>query len=320
MDEETGAITTDAPEDFDVENAFLSNLNGDAEKKRLPEGEENGTPAKGEETPKDDEENGSEKPEAETTTDTDTPSPEDAELEVKVGEETHKVKVKDLTRLYGQEAALTRKSQEVAALRATADAEASRATAALKGAIDRANERWRPYAEIDFLVLAQQVDAPTLQQIRQDAQAAANDVRFYTEELTGLEKATKDAATQQHNAEAQATIKELTDPDKGIKGFGPDMYRELVGYAIQQGMPAERANAVTNAAALRMMHKAMMFDRQTTSAAEKVERVINKASKVVKPGSGSQSGNRSQNDAMARLRKSGTTDDAADAFLSRMRD
>jgi hypothetical protein len=70
-----------------------------------------------------------------------------------------------------------------------------------------------------------------------------------------------------------------------------------------------------------MAHKAMMFDRAATSAATKVEKVVNKATKTLRGGSGHpSSGTRSEQDAMARLRRSGSREDAASAFLSSMRD
>ncbi len=317
MSDDTGSIGNDEP--FDIETAFLSNLNGGS--KSPPEREEKGADVPEQETPADDADTDDSKPETEATEDDATPSPEDAEVTVKVGEEEHKVKVKDLTLLYGQEAALTRKSQEVAQARATADAEALKATTALRGMLDRANARWEPYSKLDFLVLAQQVDADTLTQVRADALAAANDVRFLTEELSGVEKTTRESQQATANAEAQATIKALEHPDTGIKGFGPTLYNEIVGYMVQQGFPEARARSVTAEAAIRMAHKAMMFDRQATSAAAKVEKVVNKATKTMRPGSGhSNQASRSERDALSRLRRSGSREDAADAFLASFRD
>ena len=317
MAEDTGSIVTDEP--FDVEDAFLSNLNGGS--KSPPERKEKGAEARDEETPAAPEATEEAKPEAETTEDEAQPSPEDAEVTVKVGEEEHKVKIKDLTRLYGQEAALTRKSQVVAQARATADAEGLKASTALKGMLDRANARWEPYSKLDFLVLAQQVDADTLQQIRQDALSAANDVRFLTEELKGVQEQTQQTQTAARQAEAMQTIKELEHPDTGIKGFGPAMYQEIVGYMTSQGMPEAVAKSVTGSAAIRMAHKAMMFDRAATSAATKVEKVVNKATKTLRSGAGQQaSGTRAEQDAMSRLRRSGSREDATNAFLASMRD
>src|SRR5690242_886181 len=84
-------------------DAFLANLTGE-QKKAPPETDAEATDAAAPET-------GSTEETADADTEDD--DPDEYEVEIKVGEETHKPKLKDLKRLFGQEAALTQKSQKV---------------------------------------------------------------------------------------------------------------------------------------------------------------------------------------------------------------
>jgi hypothetical protein len=75
-------------------------------------------------------------------------------VKVTEGDAVHEVPLKDLTRLYGQEAALTRKSQEVAELRKTAEA-AQKNLTALQVLIERAKEKADPFKKIDWMAVVE---------------------------------------------------------------------------------------------------------------------------------------------------------------------
>src|SRR5690348_14337033 len=62
----------------------------------------------------------------------------DTKVKIKIGDEERTVSVKDLTRLYGQEAALTKKSQEVSELRKKTEDEGTRYVAASEAMLKRA--------------------------------------------------------------------------------------------------------------------------------------------------------------------------------------
>ena len=75
---------------------------------------------------------------------------EDALVEVKVGEETNQVSVKELTRLYGQEKSLTQKSQQLSSQKKQVEQDGLKYASALENLVKRAEERWKPYSEVDF--------------------------------------------------------------------------------------------------------------------------------------------------------------------------
>ena len=65
--------------------------------------------------------------------------------------ETHRASVAELKRLYGQEASLTRKSQAVSQQRKQAEDALQRSDALLQAMLGRAEERFKPYSEVDML-------------------------------------------------------------------------------------------------------------------------------------------------------------------------
>lgn len=209
--------------------------------------------------------------------------PEDPEFDIKVGEETRKAKLSDLKRLYGQEAALTQKSQALAEARANAETIASNASAILTAQTDRAAKVWEPYAKLDYLALSTQMDPKDFAELRTEAATALENLNTLKSTLDGHERVTKERHAVQHRERSEATIKELSDPDKGIKGWGPELYGNLLTYAETQGMPAAVARSIMDAPALRLMHKAMLYDQGKAKTAE-VKKVVQKATMSLKPG------------------------------------
>lgn len=241
--------------------------------------------------------------------------PDDAEIEIKVGDEVKKATLKELKRLYGQEASLTQKSQALAQQRAAADANFTAASTALKAMTERATEANRPYAELDWFVLSQKMDPETFQALRQDAQAAEANVKFYETELKSTVEANQRQAQMAHQEAAAACVKFMEDPTTGIPGFGKPMYDEMLGFAKEQGF--DNAHMITKPGVLKLLNMAMQWHKSqsaTKTAEEKISKAPNKPTTVVKPGSKSnQSPTRT---AMQQLRKTGSTDDATDAFLA----
>jgi len=107
-------------------------------------------------------------------------------VEINVKGENKQVSVKDLKRLYGQEASLTQKSQDLAAQRKVAEQEFAKTQMAYQKMLERAEARLAPYSEMDMLLAAQQMDAETFAQLRQDARQAEEDVKFLKEESQSL--------------------------------------------------------------------------------------------------------------------------------------
>ena len=239
---------------------------------------------------------------------------DEAVVKVKVGDEELDVSVKDLKRLYGQEAALTRKSQEVAAKRKEAEATAMKASATLEKMYEKAAAKWEPYSKIDYLVAQKQLDNDAFAALRAEAQAAYEDFRFISEEADTFVKQTQ-AQQQQHLQEAaKEAVKVLRD---AIPDWSPKLYDQIREYAINTGMDAEVVNNLVDPVAIQLLHKARLFDESKKIVTKKkvvqqktvLKNTVTTSVKDVKGNGPAKQ--------KAKLQSTGSVDDAANLFLSR---
>lgn len=243
---------------------------------------------------------------------------DDAKVVITVDGKEVTASVKDLKRLYGQEAALTRKSQEVAALRKQTDEQHARHKTALETLVKRAEDAYRPFADADMLVLSRELSPEDFKAVREEAKKAYENYKFLHEELNNFTKAEADKAHAEYQTRAAECLKALQDPEKGIKGFDEALYGELAKFAVAQGMPEEGFYRITDAGLLKMIHAAMRYDRAKKVTAQKTAQPAKKVIRARQPTDASGrfvSGNARQ--ALDRLSESGTRDDAKNAFLSK---
>ena len=94
-----------------------------------------------------------------------------------------------------------------------------------------------------------------------------------------------------------------------------------MNYAVQQGMPPEAARSIIEAPALRLLHKAMMFDRAQAKAPAAVTKVVAKPTVTLKPGGAKEAANTdSFQSALKSMRdRGGNLDATADAFAAHAR-
>lgn len=230
--------TTDEPE-FDEEDTTEVDLE-----------EEETDPEEDEETD-DQEEDRDEAEEAEVLAD-------DAEIEITVDGETHRASVADLKRLYGQEASLTRKSQAVSQQRKEAEGAIQRSDALLQAMLGKAEERFKPYSEVDMLLASKTMDAEDFAALRKEAQAASEDVRFLREEADNfygeIQKQHK-AAQKQAAAEA---VKVLQD---AIPDWSNETYADIRSYAVAQGLDSDAVDQIVDPAVIQIINKSRLFDQ-----------------------------------------------------------
>jgi hypothetical protein len=246
---------------------------------------------------------------------------EGAYLKIKVGDEEHEVSVKELGRLYGQEASLTKKSMEVAETRKTLDTEVAKATAATAALLERAKAKFQPYSQIDFMLAASQLPPDQYQALREEALAAHADVQFLEKNLDGLMGQIKTKKDTERVETARESLKTLSGPvDKGgIEGWNEKVYDDIRAFAVSQGAPVETINEIVDAWAIRLLHDAMLYQRGKSKV---ITKKVNKTpTKITKTTTAPKSGTSQKADkvdtAMAKLRKSRSGDDAADVFMAR---
>jgi hypothetical protein len=244
-------------------------------------------------------------------------------VKIKVGDETHEVKVTDLKRLWGQEASLTRNSQEVAEQRKAVDADRAKNIAAYDVMLKRATERANEYRALPWTQLMKDPNVPAdqLQALQAEAQKALDDETFIKSELDGFMTKVSEEQKAERVKSAQTCIKTLTNPESPmhIKGWNEAVYNDLRAFGTEMGFHQDTVNSLTDPAAFKILHMAMQFKRGSTKV---VTQKVNKTpTKIVKnsaaaPAARSSSKTVTTKSAVAKARKTGSLEDAANAFLA----
>ncbi len=315
-------MTLEVENDTDGFDAFFSSINPEAAaeeeaKRPRPDDEEvadapaEGAPADAPEATEEGSQPASEAPDED----------DEREVTVKQGDQEHKVKLKDLKATFAEREAIQARAQEVTQAREQASHGHQRAHTALTEMLKRAEAAYAPYSQLNMFALMKDpsVDQATLTQLQADAQAAYANVQYLKTELdANLQAAQGNAQAAQREA-AVSALKVLTDPKTGIPGFGEQTWRDISDFAVKQGIPAQTIQALTDPAAIKIIHKAMLFDKQKAAAdaaAAKVKTAQAQPTRTMKANTGSRTTPAPKQDAMRALRRSGSIEDATEAFAA----
>ena len=186
------------------------------------------------------------------------PLDDEQKVEVLVDGETKSVSVRALKRLYGQEASLTRKSQEVSQAKKDAQAQIERTHVTLQKMLEKAQEAYKPYAEVDMLVASKTMSDEDFTALRKEAQLASDNLKFLSEEA---DKFYGDLKAQQQEAlqkQAQECVKVLQED---IQDWSNSMYNDIRSYAVSQGLSEEEVNQYVDPNVIKILNKAMFTIR-----------------------------------------------------------
>jgi hypothetical protein len=226
-----------------------------------------------------------------------------------------------LKRLAGQEASLTRKSQEVAEVRKAVEADQAKNIAAYDIMLKRSTERANQYRELPWtqLLKDQNVPADQLQALQAEAQKAYEDETFLKNELDGfMQKVSANQLAARQTA-ARDCLKAINTADSPhhIKGWNEALYNDIRSFATEQGLDKEMVNNLTDPGAFKILHMAMQFKRGSTKV---VTQKVNKTpTKIVKNSASAPAARQSAKtvtvkQASSKAIKSGSQDDAINAF------
>lgn len=247
---------------------------------------------------------------------------DDQIVDIAVNGESKQVSVKDLKRLYGQEASLTKKSQDLATQRKQSEEQLAQTQMSYQKLLERAEARYKPYADIDMLVASREMDAETFSQLRQDAKQAEDDLKFLQEESGQLVS----QAQQQHQ---QATREAAADCVKVLQeqlpDWGNELYSDIRDYAVKSGLPKDQVDQYTDPQVIMLINKARLYDQSKESANSKKAKAKLKKSKSGKkvlsskkaPPSKKTIQKAKQQKQMDSLSSAKDLDDIADALMSR---
>ena len=241
---------------------------------------------------------------------------DDTLIELMVDGESKQASIKDLKRLYGQEASLTRKSQEVAAQRKQAEENIGKTDAIMQKLVQQAEERYKPYSEVDMLLASKSMDDADFAQLRKEAQDAADNLKFVKEEADAFYQDIQNQRQQQMQEAASNAVKVLQEQ---IPDWNNQLYDDIRAYAVGQGLSQAEVDNYVDPVVISILHKARLFDQAKQVTTTKKKRVAKKVLKSKKaPATDTQVKAKRMKDAKAKLRERGNDiDDIADILLSR---
>lgn len=202
---------------------------------------------------------------------------DDAVVQVTVDGKTEEVSVKSLKRLHGQESSLTKKSQEVSNQRKEADEALKQADFVMQSMLTRAEERYKPYAEVDMLLASKTMEADDFALLRSEANQAQSDLKYLKEESQKFytEAQEKMVAQQQENAKKAIEVLQRDIPEWSTK-----LYDQIREFSITSGLPEQEVNQYSDPTVIKLLHKAMLYDKSKKTA--NVKKVKAKKTKVLR--------------------------------------
>lgn len=187
-------------------------------------------------------------------------------VEITVNGEVVQHSVAQLKRLAGQEASLTRKSQETASKRKEAEDAISKNHAVFQTLLAKAEERHKPYANVDMLLASKTMDAEDFAALRKEAAESAAELKFLQEEA---DKFYQDIQSNQQ-AQMQDAAKECVRVlEEDIPEWNNDLYNEIRSYAVSQGLDQTEVDSYVDPAVIKILNKARLFDQGKQVATKK---------------------------------------------------
>jgi len=183
---------------------------------------------------------------------------DDAQVEIQVDGETVQASVKDLKRLYGQEAALTRKSQEVAKQRKDAEDSLSKSSVVLQKMLEKAQAKFKPYQEVDMLVASKTMSTEDFAQLRKEYKAVEEEYKFLSEEADVYYKDLQNQQQTQLQSAAKECVKVLQEE---VPNWSNQLYNDIRGYAISIGLPENEVNRYVDPKVIQLINKARLYDQ-----------------------------------------------------------
>lgn len=305
-DEEVEA--TPEPED-ETEEEVEDDEEGDEEEYESDEDDEEGEADPDEEADEEGDEEGDEAPVA----------PDEAEVVVTVDGKEHRVSVKDLKRLYGQEASLTQKSQALANQRKAVEAQQQFTVQLLQSQYEKAKAQADKYKDVDLYRASRELDDDEFQALKNAKEAAESEVKALEETGREFVQRAQQARQQILREQAKESLKTITEK---IPEWSDELYGQIRTYAVSQGLDADVVNEIVDPAAIVMMRKAMLYDQLKESKSKVTKKAKKAPKKVVRKGDSRKVDAKTRKLQLKRniAAETGDVDDVAELFMAAMQE
>ena len=250
---------------------------------------------------------------------------DDPEVTIKIDGKDVQVKLSELKNGYQRQADYTRKTMEVSEQRKAAEAEASKARQERDAYAANLNQlrarteallteqqnsvNWTELLQVDPVEYLKQ------QHLAQQRQATLQQVAAEQARVSQIQQAEQQEAQVRHiQAQHQALLDKLPEWKDEAKAKAEKA--ALREFLIQEGFDEQALNNITDARAVVLARKAMLYDQVMSKAQAAAKKVATLPTKVVRPGTGEGQQLDRRTSAYQRLQKSGSVDDAAAVFAS----
>lgn len=259
-------------------------------------------------------------------TETEAEPEDDAEEEqlvtVKIDGKTVEIPLSELKNGYQRQADYTRKTTEASELRKAADAELSKAhqeravyqqNLQRMQALDEAALQQQQSVNWDELLQTDPVEYLKQQRITQERQARLQQVYSEQQRINAQQQAEQQDAKSRYVAQQQEELLAKL-PDWKDDAKARSEKQAIAAYLMSEGFEQETVNNITDARAVVMARKAMLFDKMLQKASAASKKVATLPQKVERPGQGDNPGLDKRSAAFQKLSKSGRVEDAASLF------
>lgn len=313
LDDAVNAFMNDAPDDADLSDDDDDEETTEADEAEVEDEEpETEDDDESEADPEDDETESEEEDEEEPKAVAD----DEAEVVISVDGKEERVSVKDLKRLYGQEASLTQKAQAFSQQRRAVEAQGLYLAKILQDRYETAQKNVNKYADVDLFRASRELDPDEFDALRAAKEGAESELKALEREGQEFLKRSQETRATILREQAKESLKVITER---IPDWSDAVYDEVRSYAIAQGMDKDLVNETVDPAAIVMIHKAMAFDKAQSAKAKVTKKVTKAPKKVVKKAETRADNTTSKLKAkMKAAQFSGDVDDVTEAFLAAM--
>lgn len=243
---------------------------------------------------------------------------DDDEVAVTVDGKELRVSVKELKRLYGQEASLTQKSQSLANQRRVIDAQTQYVAQRLQDQYSTAKARADKFKDVDLFSAARELEPEEFNALRTAKEAAEAEVKKLEQEGSQFLQEVQKNRQAILKEQARESLKVIT---KAIPEWNDELYGKVRTFAVSQGMNVDMVNEIVDPSAIMMMHMAMKYAEAQTAAPKVTKKVLKAPKKTVRKSEAKTDTTSSQLKAKRQAaRMTGDVDDVTELFLAAMKE
>ena len=163
------------------------------------------------------------------------------------------------------------------------------------------------------MVLQQELEPSEFAWHRENARKLSGRFDKLVQAAQTFEKTVADRQTNETRRAAQACVAELK---QDIPGWDDKLYSDILSFGVDQGLPEAEVASITNPTVIKLLRKAMLYDRGQAVATKKVKDI---PTKVLRGGARQDTAARAVNVRRAekRLETTGSDKDAMAVLLGR---